>query len=224
MEQESNLDCLIDSFEQPENLSDKEIFTKIWTSPRKIFKYIVDRNYKKYVVILLILSGISHAFSQAIDKGMGDKLPIIPIILICIIGGGLFGWLSFYIAAILLSWTGKWLKGKGTTDSILTIISYAMIPSIVAMVLLIPQICIFGADLFKANSDLEGASALSLILLLITGVLQIILAIWTFVLWIIGISEVQKFSIGKSILNMLVPGLLLLAIVLPLVLLINSLK
>jgi len=82
--------------------------------------------------------------------------------------------------------------------------------------------------LFKADYDFEGASALSTIvsgiLLIITEVLQVILSIWTFVLCIIGISEVQKFSIGKSILNMLIPGLLLLAIVLPIVLLITILK
>lgn len=228
MGQDSNLESVKDDFEQQENLSDKEIFTKIWTSPRKVFKYIVDRNYEKYFVILLILAGISNAFSQAINKNMGENLPILGIILICIIAGGLFGWISFYIYAALISWTGKWLKGKGNTDSILRIISYAMIPSIVAMALLIPQICIVGADLFKADYDFEGASALSTIvsgiLLIITEVLQVILSIWTFVLCIIGISEVQKFSIGKSILNMLIPGLLLLAIVLPIVLLITILK
>ena len=228
MEQENNLDSVIDNFEQQENLSDKEIFTKIWTSPRKVFKYIVDRKYEKYVVPLLILAGISNAFSQAINKNMGDNLPILCVILICIIAGSLFGWLSFYIYAALLSWTGKWLKGEGNTDSFLRIISYAMIPSIVAMVLLIPQIGILGADLFKANSDFEGASALSMmvsgILLIVTGVLQIILGIWTIVLCVVGISEVQKFSVGKSILNMLMPGLLLLAIVLPIVLLIIILK
>ena len=35
------------------NLTDKEVFTKIWTSPRMVFRYINDNKYDKYVNILL---------------------------------------------------------------------------------------------------------------------------------------------------------------------------
>ena len=48
-----------------DQLSDKEIFTKIWTSPRQVFKFINDNSYDKYVTVLLILSGISRSFDQA---------------------------------------------------------------------------------------------------------------------------------------------------------------
>ena len=225
MEQESNLNCTIENFEEQENFSDKEIFTKIWTSPRKVFKYIVNSNYRKYSATLLVLAGISNIFFQSINKNLGNNFSLLGIILFCIIAGGLLGWMSFYFYAALLSWTGKWLKGEGNTDSFVRIISYAMIPSIVAMLLLIPQIYILGADLFTANHNFEGASVLSRmisgIVLMITGVLQMILGIWTMVLCVIGISEVQEFSIGKSILNMLIPGLLLFAIVLSIILLIR---
>ena len=226
MEQESNLDSLIDNLEQQVNLSDKEVFTKIWTSPRKVFKYIVEKKYEKYFLVLLILAGISNAFSQASSKKMGDDLSILGIILVCTIGGGIFGWFSLYIYAALLSWTGKWFKekGKGNTNSILTVLSYAMIPSIVAMVLLIPQIGVVGTELFKTNSNFEGAGLGTALLLMITGLLQVILGVWTIVLVVFGISAIQNFSIGKSILNMLMPGLLLLAILLPIVLLITILQ
>ena len=126
MVQNSNLeDSVMNDVEQQENLSDKDIFAKIWTSPRRVFKYLHERNYDKYVTILLVLSGISRAFDQAATKNFGDKMSIWAILGICIIVGGLFGWLTYYIYAALLSWTGKWLKGEGNTNSILRMISHA---------------------------------------------------------------------------------------------------
>jgi len=38
-------------------------------------------------------------------------------------------------------------------------------------------------------------------------ILELLLGIWTIVLCVIGVSEVQKLSIGKSILNLLLPVL-----------------
>jgi hypothetical protein len=219
MEQYSNLDEVMGNFEQQENLSDKEIFTKIWIYPRKVFKYINDRKYDKYVVVLLVLSGISRAFDQAAMKNFGDNLSLWLIFVLCIIFGGLLGWVSYYIYAALISWTGKWLKGEGNTNSILNIMAYAMLPSIVALIFLIPQIGIYGNEMFKSDGDIISAGLISNILVYFSLFLEFVLGIWTIILVVIGISEVQKFSIGKSILNLLMPGLLILIPVLLIVLL-----
>ena len=77
------------SFEEFENdsknLTDKEIFSKIWTSTREIFKFINDKHYNKYVNLLLVLAGISRAFDRASMKDMGDKMSIWAILGLCII-------------------------------------------------------------------------------------------------------------------------------------------
>jgi len=219
MIQDNNLDNVVNDFEQQGNLSDKDIFTKIWFSPRKVFKYLNDREYGKYVVILLVLSGISRAFDQAITKDFGDNMSIWAILVLCIIFGGLFGLATYWIYAALISWTGKWLKGEGNTDSILRIISYAMIPSIVALIFLIPQISIYGNEMFKSDGDIISAGLISNILVYFSMFLEFVLAIWTIVLVVIGISEVQKFSIGKSILNLLLPCLIILVPILLIILL-----
>lgn len=199
------------SFEEFENnsgnLTDKEIFSKIWTSPREVFKFINDKHYDKYVNLLLVLAGISRAFDRASMKDMGDKMSIWAILGLCIIIGGLLGWISYYIYAALLSWTGKWLKGKGDTTSILRILSYAMTPAIIALSFLIPQIGIYGNEVFKADGDITSAGLISNIFVYGSMILEFILGIWTIVFCVIAVSEVQKLSIGKSILNLLLPFL-----------------
>jgi hypothetical protein len=194
-------------FENSQKFTDKDIFTKIWTSPRKIFKYINDNNYNKYVNILLFFAGISRAFDRASSKNMGDEMSLLTILAICIIAGGLLGWISYYLYAALLSWTGKWINGQADTKSILRIISYALTPSVIALVFLTPQIGIYGNEIFKSDGDLFSAGLIENFLVYGSLILELILGVWTIVFCVVGISEVQKLSIGKAILNLLLPFL-----------------
>ena len=204
------------------NLTDKELFTQIWTSPRKVFKYINDNHYDKYVTVLLLLSGISSTFDRASMKNMGDKMSLFGIVGLSVILGGLLGYLSFYIYAALVSWTGKWLKGQGTTSSILRVIAYAMIPSIIGLLFLIPQIGIYGVEIFRSDGDIYSAGLISNIFVYGSMVLEFILGIFTFIFCIIGISEVQKFSIEKATLNVLLPILVIIGPILLLVFIFSS--
>lgn len=192
-------------FEESQKLTDKDIFIKIWTSPREVFKFINDNRYDKYVNELLFFAGISRAFDRASLNEMGDRMSLLTILISCIIVGGLLGWISYYIYAALLSWTGKWIKGQGDTKSILRIISYAMTPAILALIFLIPQIGIYGNEMFKSDGDTISAGLVGNILFYGSFFLELSLAVWTMVFCVVGVSEVQKLSIGNAILNLLLP-------------------
>ena len=195
----------LDHFEEQNHLTDKDILTKIWTAPRSIFKYINDSKYDKYTYIFLFLSGVSSAFDRANMKNLGDEMSLFAIIGLCTILGGLFGWINFYLYAALCSWTGKWLNGQGNTNSILRIISYAMLPLILSLILLIPQLLIFGNEIFKEAGELYSDGWISKIIIYTFFLFDLLLGAWSIILLIIGISEVQKLSIGKSIINLLLP-------------------
>ncbi len=204
-----NLDENLLKEENELKLTDRDIFTKIWTSPRLVFKFLNDNRYDKYVHILLVFAGISRTFDRASTKNMGDDMSLLAVLVLCIILGGLLGWISYYIYAALMSWTGKWLKGQGDTNSLLRMISHAMIPSIVALALLIPQIVLFGNGIFRSDIDIYSSGLLSIIVFYTALIIEFGLGIWTLVIFIIGISEVQKLSIGKSILNLILPALII---------------
>ena len=206
-------------------LTDKEIFTEIWTSPRLVFRYINEKQYDKYVTVLLFLSGISATFGRASTNCVGDTMNSLGFIIgVCIIGGGLLGWVTFYISSALISWTGKWLNGQGNTKSFLRIGSHAMIPSIVALIFLFLKIGIYGIEIFKSDGDIYSAGTLANIFFYGASILELLLGIWTVVLLVIGISEVQKFSIWKSILNMILPGFVVLIPLIAIILLMSILR
>ena len=114
----NRMEDILDHFEKPQLFSDTEIFIKIWTKPREVFRYVHESKYDKYVGILLVFAGISGAFDRAVGKNLGDHLSLITILGICIILGGLLGWISNYFYSALISWTGKWLNVKADTISI----------------------------------------------------------------------------------------------------------
>ena len=215
------MDDTLDSSEEQIEITEKDIFIKIWTSPRAVFKYINEHHYDKYVKVLLILSGISRAFDRTSSKNMGDNMSLWAIIATCVVFGGLLGWLTNYIYAALISWTGKWFKGQGDTTSILRVIAYALTPSVIALLLLIPPIGFYGIEMFRTDGHITSAGWIANIFDWGSIVAKAVLGICTVVFCVIGISEVQKLSIGKSILNLFLPALI---IVVPIVLLVVILK
>ena len=199
-----NEESHFDEFEKYDVITDQDIFTKIWTQPKRIFKYINEKQYEKYLYTLLFLEGIAKSFDRAVSKNMGENSSLFFILFVSIILGGFLGWISYYIYAALLSWTGKWLDGKGNTSSIFRMMAYAMMPSILSLVFLIPQIIIHQENAFTSaeyDSGNDFVDIFSSVFSLIGGVLSL----FSFVLIVIGLSQVQKFSIGKAIINLLLP-------------------
>jgi len=189
------------------------IFYKLWFSPRLVFRFINKHKYEKHLTLLLMLAGIARVFDRATFHSMGDRSSLLNIILISIIVGSLFGWIIYFIYASTISWTGKWLNGTANPQAVLRVLAYALIPSIVGLVLLIPEILIYGIEVFKAEGDVYSAGIVGNAVYYLCVFIEVILAIWSVVLCIIGISEVQNFSIGKAILNFIFPVVLFVLII-----------
>lgn len=203
------------------HLTEQEIFTTIWTSPRQVFKFINDNEYDKHATVLLILAGISSAFDRAIMKDMGDQMSLVSIVALGVVFGAIFGWVTYYIYAALISWTGGWLAGRGNTSAILRVLAYAMLPSIIALIFLIPQIVIYGDEIFKAEGDIVSAGLLSNIIVYGSMIFEVIMGLLTLIFVVVGISEVQKFSIGKAFLNSLLPVIIFAIPILVIIILID---
>ncbi|WP_316769881.1 Yip1 family protein [Pedobacter frigiditerrae] len=184
-------------------LTDEEVFSQIWLNPRKVFKFIYFYQYDKYMAILLVLAGIANAF----QKISSINISIVSIIIIYVIMGAIVGLIGNYIFAALISWTGDWIKGRASTKAILKVLAYSSIPLVFTPITVIARVVLRGNGDF--NDDLDGYNSLTQFidkgLLLLSGVL----ATWAFVICVVGIAEVQKFSIGKAILNLILPFLLI---------------
>jgi len=197
---------------QSHEITEDDIFKKIWTSPRAVFSYLENEKYDKYVPVLLVFMGIVRAFDKAIEKDLGDKLPLIAVLAVCVFAGGILGWITVYLYGALVAWTGKLLKGVADTSSVVRVMAYGMVPAVCTLFVIVPQIAIFGNDMFKDNGSEFVDGFLASLLFYGAAAIQVVLGVWSTIIIVIGISEVQKLSISKAILNVLLAAL---AIIVP---------
>lgn len=188
-------------------IQEDNLLTQIWFKPKRTLSYILQNQPEKYVPVLLCLGGIVRAIDRASMKGMGDKMSTITVLVMALVGGGLFGWITYYFYGWLLSVTGRWISGNGSAANFRTVIAWALIPSIFTLLLLLPELLIFGDDLFR--SERTNTSTFHDVIWIVFGLLEAVLGTWTIVILVKGVSLVQNFAAGKAIVNILLPGLLI---------------
>lgn len=199
-------------------ITQENIFFNLLFSPRNVFNFINKYKYEKHVTLLLILSGITRTFSRASSNHLGDNTSLVGIIGTSIIIGGIFGWISYYFYASLISWTGNWLNGMANSQTILRVIAYSSFPSVLGLFFLIPQIAVYGNEIFKSDGDTMSSGIVGNIIYYTSVILELSLGTWSFVLCVIGIAVVQKFSIGKAFFNLVLPAIIFLTVIFVLVL------
>ena len=187
-------------------IDEKDLLITIWTKPTRTLAFILKVCPKQYVTALLATSGsVSAVVSNYAKISASDHTLLVMIA--SIILGGLFGWLSGYIYAALLSWTGGWLNGNGTSNQFLTVVAWSSVPSICSLILLIPKFLIPGYGI--TPFDIHDLFSFTNISYLIVEGISLALTIWTIIILVKGVMLIQRFNTGKGILNAILPLLVL---------------
>jgi hypothetical protein len=194
-------------------LSDLEVFKKLLTAPKEAFTFIDEYRFEKHSILLIILFGISYCMDTAIDKQWGNNSSLLSLFFIITICGSIGGYLYINLYAMLLGVTGNWLKGKAIINDFLRVLPYAMLPSAIGIIHIILAIFLSGIDVF---TNVEQIAEYSPIIGLLVGILLIfkgILGIWSFVLMVLAVSVIQKFSIGRALANVMLPAVLIVSVI-----------
>lgn len=179
------------------------LFLKIWTQPTATFQFIFKNQPEKYIHIFLILGGITNALNKAADNGLGETMSITGILVTSILAGGAIGWAIYLVIAWLLSFSGSFINGKATANQFQIVIGWALLPHIANLLLLPIYLFVFGTDYFKGDLDeMTVGQTRSLYAL---ALVSIILEIWSLIIMVKGTAIIQNFSIGKAVLNVLLP-------------------
>ncbi|HLP64761.1 Yip1 family protein [Flavobacterium sp.] len=194
-----------------------ELFKTVLLDPKRAFKFIHKYEYENHVKVLLVLAGISGTFDRAVNNNSGDDMSLGGVIAMSVIVGGLLGWISYYLYAALMSWTGGWLNGNAGTSDLLRIIAYANIPSILGLIIMIFQLILVGNSYFQSTIYLDEYGTAVTILYYGLAIAQLGLGIWNVFLLVIGVAEAQQFGYGKAFLNVILP---IIVIVVPIALLV----
>jgi len=181
----------------------------IWIKPRETIRRIVDSDPSYRVLLLTALAGIGQALDRASTRNTGDDLSLPVILVICLVAGPIGSIISLYIGGALLRWIGSWFGGQASSEEVRAAMAWSSVPVILSYVLWIPELVLFGEEMFTSVTPRIEANPALAFLLLGFAVIQLILAVWSLVLLLKCLGEVHEFSAWKALAVILVAGLIL---------------
>lgn len=192
--------------DEPVTIADTSVYLTIWYAPTDTFRLLLKAGNSSWVIgnmtILFILGGIIRSLNSFEDStSLGVSIGFTGNLPLAVITGTLFGWIFFIIYAGLLTWTGnKLLGGNAEQQDYKIILAWSIVPMIVGFVF--PLLRIF---IISRYPSLEMVSYVTLIP-------EMVFSIWSIVILVIGISLIQSYSTFRAILNMVLPGVLFVAV------------
>lgn len=181
----------------------------IWTRPRETIRRVVDSDPEHQVIILAMLSGFAQALTQASARDVGDTLSLPVTLVVCAVAGSIGGIILLYVSGALLRWAGSWLGGQASSVEVRAAIAWSSVPSIWALILWIPKLALSGRDLFtSAMPRIQANLFLALVLFGFT-IVEVMIAVWAFVVLLKCLSEVHRFSAWRALAASFLSGLMM---------------
>lgn len=192
-----------------DKISGMNPWTHIWTHPRETIRNIVRFNPKYRFIILSFLYGLPMLFYWAQTFSLGQSTSAMGIVIGAVVLATFAGMLTMTIMSGLILWTGKWIGGKSTYYPIRATLAWSSIPNIFEIIIWAILIYFFREGLFLNDFPQEGLSSGLLFFTFGLLMIQFALIIWSLIILVKGLGEVQKFSAWKALLNVVIAGAIL---------------
>jgi len=165
----------------------------MWTSPRSTIRIIVNVNPKYGVFYLAWIYALQTYLFLASYWSFGLTFSFYSILLVGIVLSPLIGWVWVYFTGWLLYLTGGWLGGQASMAHLRTAAAWSKLPSAISLLMWL-ILMIASTDLLFVNG-VSGPSTLFINFILF------ILGMWSLVLLLLSVQEVQGFAMPRTLLN-----------------------
>lgn len=188
---------------------EKSPWVTIWIQPRATIRQIVGENPNRSLWLLAAIYGFSSLLNSFQSASLGATMGIFPIFLLAVVLAPFWGYAVFAIWSWVVMRTGKWLKGQGDFQSIRAAYAWSCVPLVVNGLLWILLMIFFGQALFLnfPEGHLLDNRQISLLFLILIS--KVVLAIWSLVIYLTGLAEVQQFSVLRAIGNVVISAILI---------------
>jgi hypothetical protein len=175
-------------------------WANMWTSPRSTIRTVVNINPKYGVLSLAWIYALQTYLFFASYWSFGLSFSFAAILVVGLVLSPLIGWVWIYFTGWVLYFTGAWLGGKAPMAHLRTAAAWSKIPSSISLLMWL-ILMIAGTDLVFING-VSGPSSLFIHFILF------ILGVWSLVLLILSVREVQGFSVPRTLLNIFLAWLI----------------
>lgn len=181
----------------------------IWTKPRATIASVVSENPNRSLWWLASIYGICSLLNLFQSMALGKEFGLGLILILSVILAPFYGYISFAIWSWFVLWTGRWFKGKGTFQTVRASYAWSCVPILVNIPLWAMVVVLFGRPLFAGMLEAQTLPMAWMYTLFAILIIKVIVAIWSLVIFLNALAQVQNYSITRAILNVIVAGLIL---------------
>lgn len=167
----------------------------MWTNPRKTIREIINIKPRKGMFLLAMIFGLQYMLNFAHSFSLGMYFHPLFILIASIVVSPLLGYFWFYLFGVCLYWTGKIFKGQAKFAQILSSVAWSSVPYIINILMWFLFLATSTFTIFVQYS--EGYTFFFI------SIISLITAVWSLVIILKCLIEVQDYSFWKSIGNYL---------------------
>jgi hypothetical protein len=182
----------------------------IWIKPRRTIAQIVREDPTSWVLFLAAMAGITQILDNAVMRSLGDQWEWHHIVIFAVIAGPIAGIIGLFLISFLLRVTGAWFGGEGSPEDVRAAYAWSGVPILWIMPLWVPQLLIFGQEMFTTATPMMDANPSLWIGFMVLAVIELIAGIWGVVVYLKCLGQVQAFSAWVALANTIVAYALLL--------------
>lgn len=164
---------------------------------------IVRENPNRGIWPLAWIYGFLSFLNCSQSLAIGNHVQFLWILLFSIVFAPFWGMIVFAIWSWVVYLIGKMLKGQASFSFVRAAFAWSCVPLIVNIVLWVLLIGVFGGSLFQTTQQSVGP----MFLLMFVLIAKVVVMIWSLVIYLNTVAEVQQFSIGRSIANIILAWL-----------------
>ncbi len=193
-------------------MRDSNPWLEIWTQPKATIRQIAATNPNRSLWILAAIYGFPSLLSSFQSLYLGYSFGPIVLFFMALILSPLWGYVALSISSWIILWVGKLFKGRGNFQEIRAAYAWSCVPLIVSCALWIALMFLFGGRLFVSPLDTAAFTNAEGVVLFSILMIKVVFAVWSLVIYLNALAEVQSFSVIRAIGNVLVSALLLIIV------------
>ncbi len=174
----------------------------IWFRPRSTLRDLTRRKRSPVVLLLAALLGAQIILTRQAGSELPDTMSFLGVLLITALGAPFAGLLYLLIGAALVGGSGVWLGGRAESREIRAVLAWSAVPWLSVLPLWALALAMYGAEVFSSSGPFGDTGPMPGFVVLFY-VLQTILWVWSVVVLVNGLAEVQKFSRWAAVGNLL---------------------
>lgn len=181
----------------------------MWCNPRSTIRRIVETNPNQSLWLLAFIYGFTVLLNGFQSYPIAIQIGIWPMFGLALILAPFWGYLLFSIWSWAVVVTGKLLQGKATFVTARAAYAWSCIPLLCNVALWLILILFFSPILFfgpQPHLVMTGPT-ITLLFLLLIG--KVVFSIWSIVLYLQALAQVQFFSVLRSIGNVILAAIFL---------------